>query len=331
MLRLSCLGIVVVLYFPVSFFLLWVRLFSFVLPPLPLFCVSPLLSFHSALLRFVFFSLLFALVCCVFSILSAALSLLIQFQVSGFPSCLFCAASAFTRGCFHCFCVFASVSSSFSPVRLLQLGFRSPYSLAGCSDVSHPSLSYFSYWFRLFRFFFILVCLSSQGFAYIQQRFSCLSLVCFIGLRVVTCGSPFSSSPSGSFALALALRCLPCNSFASVVFSFSFVFIGLACVVSSLAFFLLAPGVAWFRASLSFEFYRLAYAPSFFVLPVLSALYFIHTILFLLCFPDFVRCFIFLCILLVIVSSIFSSFLLFFFCVFSVVSGASVLRLPSFP
>ena len=40
--QLSCLSLVVVLCSPVSFFSLWVRLFSFVLPPLALFCVSPL-------------------------------------------------------------------------------------------------------------------------------------------------------------------------------------------------------------------------------------------------------------------------------------------------
>ena len=50
------------------------------------------------------------------------------------------------------------------------------------------------------------------------------------------------------FAFSLAIHLLRSSSL------FSFVFIGLACGVSSLAFFLLAPGVAWLRASLSFDF-----------------------------------------------------------------------------
>ena len=59
------------------------------------------------------------------------------------------------------------------------------------------------------------------------------------------------------------------------------------------------------------------------------ALYFIPTVLLLLCFPDFVSRFLFVCILLVIVSSTFSC--LFLFSMLSVVSGVSVLRLLSFP
>ena len=98
------------------------------------------------------------------------------------------------------------------------------------------------------------------------------------------------------------------------LFSFSFVFIGLAYGVSSLAFFILAPCVAWLSASLSFAFSRLAYALSFLILPVLSALCFIPTVLFVLCFPDFVRYFLFLCVLLIIVSSVFSRFVSVFLC-----------------
>ena len=97
-------------------------------------------------------------------------------------------------------------------------------------------------------------------------------------------------------------------------FSFSFVFIGIAYGVSSLAFFNLTPFVAWFSSSLSFLFSRLAYAPSFLVLPVLSELCFLPTVLFLQCFPDFVRCFLFLCVLLVIVSLVFSCFVSVFLC-----------------
>ena len=97
-------------------------------------------------------------------------------------------------------------------------------------------------------------------------------------------------------------------------FSFSFVFIGLAYGVSSLAFFILALCVAWLSASLSFAFSRLAYAPSFLVPPVLSALSFLPTVVFLQCFPDFVRYFLFLCVLLVIVSSVFSCFVSVFLC-----------------
>ena len=282
---------------------------------------------------FVLFSLLFAPVCCVFSTLYAALSslwFLFPAPVPGFqfPFLLVLCCFRIRRGVvFIAFCVFASVSS-FSSVRLLQLGFRSPCLLVGCSTfLHHPSLSYFTYWLRLFvSFFFLLVCLPSRGSAFIQHRFSCLSLVCFIRPCVVKCSSPFSLSPFGSFALTSGLRCLPCGSFASVVFSFSFVFIGLACSVSSLALFLLAPCAAWLRASLSFAFSRLEYAQSFIVLPVLSALSFIPKVLFLPCFPDFVRGFLFLCIFLVIVSSVLSCFVSVFLCF-----RLFLVRLLSFP
>ena len=56
---------------------------------------------------------------------------------------------------------------------------------------------------------------------------------------------------------------------------------------------------------------------------------FIAAVLFLLCFPDCVSHFLFMCILLVIVSSAFSC--LFLFSMLSVVSGVSVLRLLDFP
>ena len=58
------------------------------------------------------------------------------------------------------FCVLASVSSSFSPVRLLRLGFWTPYSLVGCSDFSLPPIAVL-FWILAspFLFFVFLPCL----------------------------------------------------------------------------------------------------------------------------------------------------------------------------
>ena len=121
---------------------------------------------------------------------------------------------------FVSFCIFTSVSSSFSPVRLLRLGFRTPYSLVSCSDFSSPPVAVL-FWIFALPFFFL--CFSSLS-AFLQEFalpftgiFLAYPSFCFIGLCVVPCGSPFSSTPFGSFALASGLCCLPCSSFASVV------------------------------------------------------------------------------------------------------------------
>ena len=128
----------------------------------------------------------------------------------------------------------------------------------------------------------------------------------------------------------MGLRCLPCGSFATVSF-ISFFFCvhwsRLRCFVSC---FLPSGCVC-------------SLVPCFAFLSVLSpslcsvlsrsscslALSFILTVLFLLCFLDFVSHFLFMCIFLVIVSSAFSCLCL--FSVLSVVSGVSVLRLLAFP
>ena len=234
----SCCPILSCLSSPFGF------VYFFVLPSLPLFCVYPLSCFSILISWGLFF---FSFLCCLLRSVVCLYSLLPFLRCGGSPlskfrvSLLACSVLLpHSLGIvFLVFCVFASVSSSFSPVRLLCLGFRSPYLLVGCSDVSSLAIG-----FAFFvSFSFLLICLSSCGSASIPQCFSCLSLFSFLGPCVVICGSPFSSSPFGSFALALGLRCLPCGSFATVGF-FSFVFLGLVCGVSFLAFFPLATYVA---------------------------------------------------------------------------------------
>ena len=116
--------------------------------------------------------------------------------------------------------LFVSVSSSFSPVRLLRLEFRTPYSLVGCSDFSMPSVGVLS-WILGSPFFFH--CFSSLS-AFLQQFqlpftsvFPVHPSFCFARLCVITCGSPFSSPLSTcslllwSFAAFLAVRLLMSN------------------------------------------------------------------------------------------------------------------------
>ena len=88
-------------------------------------------------------------------------------------------------------------------------------------------------------------------------------------------------------------------------FSFPFAFIGLVSAVSSLALFILAVCIAWLPASLSFLFFR-GYALYFFVPFLFFRRRCLSPVVFLQCFPGFVCYFLFLCDLLVIVSSVFS-------------------------
>ena len=111
------------------------------------------------------------------------------------------------------FVVFASVSSSFSPVRLLRLEFQTPYSLVGCSDFAVGRCTILDIGFA-----FSFHCFSSLS-AFLQEfplPFASIFLAypsfCFAGLCVVTCSSLFFLSPFGLFALASELRCLPCVS-----------------------------------------------------------------------------------------------------------------------
>ena len=87
-------------------------------------------------------------------------------MISLSPSFCFALLSVITSGSLpvlvshYCslFVLFASVSSSFSPVRLLRLEFRTPYSLVGCSDFLWcPEVSCHGCWFCLFSF----LCFSS--------------------------------------------------------------------------------------------------------------------------------------------------------------------------
>ena len=240
--RLSCHCLVVVQYSHVSFFSLWVCLFLCFASTASFLHLSSLLSFHSALLGFVF---LFFFCCLLRSIVSSLYSLLPflrcggsslhKFRVSCFPSYLFCSASAFTGYYFHCFLCFRLgvlfFFACWSPLT------RVPVSVFACRLLRRffatrrcPILAIgFAFFVS---FFFLLICLSSSGSASIPQRFSCLSLVYFLGPCVVTCDFPFSSSPFGSFALALGLRCLPCGLFATVGFLLFFLFFLLCSSVS---------------------------------------------------------------------------------------------------
>ena len=186
---------------------------------------------------------------------------------------------------------FSSLSSSFSPVSLLRIAFRTPSSLVGCSDFSSSSVGVFSLLLALpFLSFIFLICLSFfRSFCFrLPAFYFCLSVVLFYRtvcryMRL----SFFFLSPFGSLALASELHCLPCDSFATFDFSlgflsfpsfrlrffqitivfpcwyvhisfgcfsltlgdtffflfFSFMFIGIASAVFSLALFILAPWV----------------------------------------------------------------------------------------
>ena len=209
-LRLSCLSLVFVLCSPDSFFTLWVSYFSFHLwPTLSLLCVSPLCCLSLRLSRG-FFSFVGCLLrSVVYSLSSASLSfaaVALTCASSGFPVSLLAGYVLLPHstevvflafflllfpsvGRFVCrylrlsscwfalvlpFCDFASMSSSFSPVRLLRLEFRFPYSLFGYSNFSStPSVSSFGYWLCLFfSLFFFLVSLSSGVSAPVRQSFS---------------------------------------------------------------------------------------------------------------------------------------------------------------
>ena len=146
-----------------------------------------------------------------FSLVSFCLPACLSLQ--GLSRCWFRPSAPF-------FVLFASVSSSFSPVRLLRLEFRTLYSLVGCSDFSWTSVGVLP-WILASPFlsFVFPVCLSSGVSASVRQWFSCLSVVLLY--RIVCCYMwlYFFFSPFGSFALASGLRCLPCSSFAWAGFS----------------------------------------------------------------------------------------------------------------
>ena len=120
----------------------------------------------------------------------------------------------------------------------------------------------------------------------------------------------FSSFTSESHYFSLAGLCnlllvaSPSLFFDQISLFFSFVFIGLASAVSSLALFVLAPCVDLLPASLSFSFF-LGYAPYFLVLFLFFQSHCLSSFGgFLQRFPGFVCYFPFLFVLLVIVSSV---------------------------
>ena len=203
--------------------------------------LSSLLSFHSALLRFVFFSLLFAPVCCVF-ILSAALSslrLLFPAPVPGFrfPFLLVLCCFRIHQGLFSLLFVFLPQCLLLS--RLLGYsdlgsGLHIRLSVAP-TFLRRLPLSYFGYWLSLFCVFLFPPCLPSCGSASIHQRFSRLSVVCFI----VTRGSPF--------LLPLSAHSLLLRGFAAslAVPSLRSSFLFLLCSSVSLAVFRLLLSSFW--------------------------------------------------------------------------------------
>ena len=155
-LRLCCLSLVVVFCTPGFFFPLWVSLLFFC--SLDSFAsslrLSSLLSFPSALLRFLLSCLILAPVCCFFSILRflffcCGWSPLQQFRVSGFPSGLFCT-----------YCAFASIR----------------------------------WWWLIFIAFFLVsswFCFCFEHLDSVYRRcFSVSQSFCFAGLSVITCSSP---------------------------------------------------------------------------------------------------------------------------------------------
>ena len=212
---------------------------------------SVVFPFSSPGVCFSFLSLLLAPVCCVFSLLCCTFfaAVALPCASSGFPVSLL-ACSVFhihwVLYSFHCFLCFRLgvlfFLTCWAPLARVQV-FLFACWLLRCFLPPVAVLfwllaSPFSF------FFFLVICLFSCGSASIPQRFSCLSLVCFLGQCVVTCDS-FSSSPFGSFALAWGFAVfLAVHLLRSAFFLFSFVFLGLDCGVSFLAFFPLAAYVA---------------------------------------------------------------------------------------
>ena len=127
--------------------------------------------------------------------------------------------------------------------------------------------------------------------------------------------SVLSLSSLNSIPLLVCAHCfrlLKVINFSFPFFSFTFVFIGIASAASSLALFILVLCVAWLPASLSFSFF-LGYACAVLSrsLPVLSALLSFFLRWSPTEFLGFVRNFLFLCVLLVIVSSVFFGYVSF--------------------
>ena len=147
LLRLSCLSLVIVPCSPVSFFSLWVRLFYLFC----LYCLSSasLLSlvfpFGSPGVCFLFFAVCSGLLCLLYTLRCPFFTAVaLPCTSSGFPVSLLACSVLLPHSrevVFIAVCVFASASTSFSPVRLLRLGFRSLHSLVGCSDVSSPPVT----------------------------------------------------------------------------------------------------------------------------------------------------------------------------------------------
>ena len=233
---LSCLSLVVVLCASASFFTLWVSfMFSFLLwHTLPLLCLSSLLSLPSALLRFLLFDVYYNFFLFLYSpLLFLSLWLLSpgnfcfrsrdrffspSFYLSNYLS-LLAALPVLLSPWFYLLVVFTS-ASSFFPLGLLRLAFRTPYSILGWS-IFASSLYCHYYWIRLFLSFVSPFAAFLQEFPLTFATVFCLSVVCFTRLCGVTYGSPFLL-PFASFALASGLRCFTCDSFASFEFLLGF-------------------------------------------------------------------------------------------------------------
>ena len=112
---------------------------------------------------------------------------------------------------------FSSLSSSFSPVSLLRIAFRTPSSLVGCSDFSSSSVGVFSLLLALpFLSFIFLICLSFfRSFCFrLPAFYFCLSVVLFYRTVCRYMRLSFFSYPLlalllllRSFTAFLAIRC----------------------------------------------------------------------------------------------------------------------------
>ena len=159
-----------------------------------------------------------------------------KFQVSGFPSCLFCSASAFHGYCFHCFLCFSHrcplLLACWAPLtRVPVLVFACQLLRCFFATCRCPVLAIGVTFFVSFFIFSVFLVYPSFVFS---VRVSLPATLLFL--------HPLSDRLLllWGFTVFLAVHLLRSAFF----FFFSFVFIGLACDVSLLAFFPLAAYVA---------------------------------------------------------------------------------------
>ena len=141
-----------------------------------------------------------------------------KFRVSGFPSCFFCTASAFTVDCFLCSLCFCLSILLFLACWAPPTGV--PVSVFTCRLLRRFFVTRCCPIFAIAFVFFVLVCLSPLVPLPFLSVFLAYPSFVFSARVSLPAAFLFSSSPFGSFALASGLRCFPCGSFASVGFLF---------------------------------------------------------------------------------------------------------------